>query len=260
MDLVSKFGRILAFTACVLALAAATSSAQGIGGRGHGTKVEVGGPPVILVGPDCDITGYKGEERQFSPALVIPDANLTGVTTPPIAIGADGDNIDDVIIKVRASHTWVGDLIMTVTYDPDCDPASPNVSAVILCRPDVSGDPAFTPVPCGTNDNSSGCSSDLDCNNSYLFSDEATASLGIGTFCGATSSTVLPGGCYKPGPGGTPLSIFRGLPKGGCFTLTITDNAFLDSGVLCGWSVFLRNQHPTPTHGASWGLVKGMYR
>jgi len=258
MNLASRFGRILALAACVLAFAVATSFAQGIGG--HGTKVEVGGPPVVLVGPDCDITGYKGEERQFSPPLTIPDADPAGVTTPPIAIGADGDNIDDVIIKLSASHTWIGDLIVTVTYNPTCDPAAPAVSAVLLCRPDASGDPTLTPFPCGTSASALGCASNLDCNNTYSFSDDAVASLGEGTYCGATSSTVLPTGCYKPGVGGSPLAVFRGLPKGGCFSLTVSDNAALDTGSLCGWSVFLRNQHPTPTLGASWGLVKGMYR
>jgi len=258
MNLASRFGRILALAACVLAFAVATSFAQGIGG--HGTKVEVGGPPVVLVGPDCDITGYKGEERQFSPPLTIPDADPAGVTTPPIAIGADGDNIDDVIIKLSASHTWIGDLIVTVTYNPTCDPAAPAVSAVLLCRPDASGDPTLTPFPCGTSASALGCASNLDCNNTYSFSDDAVASLGEGTYCGATSSTVLPTGCYKPGVGGSPLAVFRGLPKGGCWTLTVSDNASLDTGVLCGWSVFLRNQHPTPAKGASWGLVKGTYR
>jgi hypothetical protein len=260
MDLVSKLGRVFVIVACVIAFAAATSSAQGVGGGGHGTKVEVGGPPVILVGPDCDITAYKGEERQFSPPLVIPDADPAGVSTPPIIIPPDGDNIDDVIIKVRASHTWIGDLIIVVSYYPDCNPAVPPVSAVLLCRPDVSGDPAQTPVPCGSNANGLGCASNLDCNNTYSFSDEAIASLGVGTYCGATSSTVLPTGCYKPSVGGTPLSVFRGLRKGGCWTLTVSDNASIDTGALCGWSVFLRNQHPTPTLGASWGQMKGMYR
>jgi len=258
MELVSRLARILALAACVLALASAASYAQV--GPIHGGKVEDNGLPVTMIGPDCDVTAYKGEERQFSPPLDIPDSNPAGVTTPPIVIPADGDNIDDVIVKLLASHSWVGDLIVTVNYYVDCNPAVPPVSAVLLCRPDANGDLASTPIPCGTNANGLGCSSDLSCNNTYSFSDDAAASLGVGAFCGATSATVLPTGCYKPSVGGTPLAVFRGLPKGGCWTLTVSDNASLDTGVLCGWSVFLRNQHPTPTKGASWGLVKGTYR
>lgn len=234
----------------------APASAQISGGQ----KVEDHGAPQVLVGPDCDITGYKGEARQFVPALVIPDDTPAGITTPVIIIPADGDIIDDVVIKLNASHTWIGDLIVTVRYDVDCDgPAAP-ISAVLLCRPDVSGDPSSTPPPCGTNAAALGCASNLDCNNTYAFSDAGVASLGQGTFCGATSSTVLPAGCYKPGVGGTPLDVFRGLPKGGCWTLTISDNAALDTGVLCSWGVFLHNQHPVPALSSSWGNVKNLYR
>jgi hypothetical protein len=226
-------------------------------------KVEDHGPPVILVGPDCDHTDYKGEQRQFVPPLAIPDNNPVGILTPPIVLPADGDIINDVIIQLQMSHTWIGDLIVTVTYDPDCNgpQVQAPVSATILCRPDVTGDPTMTPAPCGDDDGAVGCGSDLSCNNTYSFSDDATASLGIGAFCGATSATVLPTGCYKPSPvGGTPLSVFRGLLKGGCWTLAISDNAAIDTGSLCSWAVFVRNQKPVPAQQASWGHLKSQYR
>jgi hypothetical protein len=224
-------------------------------------KIEDGGPPVIMVGPNCDSTDYKGEQRQFVPPLSIPDNNPVGILTPPIVLPADGDIINDVIIQLNLSHTWIGDLIVTVTYDQDCDGPLGPVSSTLICRPDVSGDPTMTPFPCGDDPGAVGCGSNLDCNNTYRFSDDAVASLGIGAFCGATSATVLPSGCYKPNPvGGSPLSIFRGLLKGGCWTLSITDNAPIDVGSLCAWSVFVRNQHPVPAQPASWGHVKSQYR
>ncbi len=247
-------GAACAFT--LAAVVAAPASAQVVGNQ----KIGENGPAVVLIGPDCDITGYKGEQRQFVPPLAIPDASPAGITTPLILIPADGDVIDDVIITMNASHTWVGDLIVTVNYDEDCAGPGGPISAVLLCRPDASGDPSQTPPPCGTSAAALGCSSNLDCNNTYSFGDAAVASLGVGAFCGPTSATVLPGGCYKPGAGGTPLAIFRGLAKGGCWTLTVSDNAALDTGVLCSWAVFLRNQHPVPAQSSSWGQVKNLYR
>ena len=226
-------------------------------------KVEDLLPPVVLVGPNCDITGYKGEQRQFVPPLLVPDNDPLGVTTPPIPIFDDGDLLDDVVVALQMSHTWVGDLIVTVTYDLECGgpaaPAAVPVSATLVCRPDGSGDPNQTPLPCGNSATAQGCASDLDCNNFYRFSDEGPGILGVGPSC-ATSATILPSGCYKPGVGGSSLAVFRGMHKGGCWTLHVSDNALLDTGFICSWGVFVRNQHPVPTLQTSWGKVKNHYR
>jgi hypothetical protein len=249
----------LAKAAIVVSVAAAFALPLGSVATAGTAKVEDNLPALQLIGPNCDVLGYKFERREFAPPLAIPDDDPGGITTPPIVLPADGDIVNDVVIDLQMNHTWIGDLIATVTYDPDCTGPLPAVSATILCRPDASGAAASTPDPCGDDIGGVGCASNLSCNNAYLFSDDALNSLGIGAFCG-TSATVLPGGCYKPGLGGTPLSVFRGLPKGGCWTLHISDNAFLDTGALCSWSVHVRNQRPVPTIDASWGSVKNIYR
>ncbi|MEP7028399.1 MAG: hypothetical protein ABI960_07380 [Candidatus Eisenbacteria bacterium] len=242
--------------AALVLLLAGPAAAQMVGNP----KIENNGPAQVLTGPDCDISNYKAEARQFSPPLSIPDNDPAGITTPPIILPADGDIIDDVVITMNLEHTWIGDLVIHVSYDPDCGGAAGPVTAVLLCRPDGSGDLTQTAPPCGSDAAALGCASDLSCNNTYAFSDEAVAKLGEDAFCGATSSTILPGGCYLPGTGGTPLAIFRGMPKGGCWTLTISDNAAIDTGALCSWAVYTRNQHPVPAKAASWGNVKHLYR
>ena len=199
-------------------------------------------------GPNCDITGYKSFE--ITGQFQIPDGDPTGVTIGPILTPADGDIINDVIIDLRAQHTWIGDLIAVVTYDPDCDGPLAAVSTRILCR--QRGTSAAAPGPCGTG-TGFGCSGDLTCGGQLLFSDEATAEVAVGT-----CPTAIPPGCYKP-TGGS-LSIFRGLLKGGCWYLTVSDNASDDVGQVCQFSVHLRNQRPTPANSATWGNVKNIYR
>lgn len=204
-------------------------------------------------GPNCDITGYKSFELVGT--FPIPDASVDGepgsVTIGPIITPPDGDIINDVVIDLRAAHTYVGDLIATVSYDPDCGGPLAPVSARFLCR--QKGTNATPPAPCGPGA-LFGASSDLLCANQLLFSDEAVLEVANGV----NPATVAPG-CYKPTAGGA-FAIFRGLPKGGCWYLTISDNENLDSGAICQFSVHLRNQHPVPAIPASWGGVKNIYR
>ena len=68
-------------------------------------------------------------------------------------------------------------------------------------------------------------------------------------------------GCYKQSDqGGGSFSTWRGLPKGGCWYLTVSDNAAADLGSISGWAIFVRNQRPVSATEASWGEVKGIYR
>lgn len=191
-----------------------------------------------LTGPNCDLTGYKSEQRSFpTPGLAVPDNNATGVTTPPIAFAPDGMLIDDVIVDLTMAHTWVGDLRVTLRYDALCD-GTIDASATVLCRPRGTG--TTTPAPCGTG-TGLGCSADLTAASTLLWSDDAVAPLAEGT-----CANPVPGGCYKPtAVGGQPLSVFRGLPKNGCFTLFVSDHAGGDVGSIVSWSVHVRNRIPT---------------
>ena len=209
------------------------------------------GDPSETVGQvDCNLTGYKNEIMVLNPPLAIPDNNPTGVSVGPLVIPDDGTLIGDVIIDLRLSHTWIGDIIATVGYDENCDGAV-DVSSTILCRPGRT-------VSCGTTGSGVGCSSNLICDNTYLFDDAATASL---PSTGCSSPTNIPGGCYRPtGLDTGLLSVFEGHRKGGCWYLRLSDNAIADTGTLCQFSVHILNTIPIGVEPSNWSNIKAIYR
>ena len=212
-------------------------------------------PPGNDTGPNCDVTGYKSERIVYSTPIAIPDNVAAGVLLGPIFMPPDGDLVNDVVLELNAAHTWAGDLIMDLIYDPDCSGPAAGISARVLCRP--RGTAADAPPPCGAATGTFGCSGNLVATTPYLFSDDALSSMAVGTGCTAN----IAGGCYKQSDiGGSPFSIWRGLPKGGCWYLRISDNAGADTGTVSGWAVYVRNQRPVPAVATSWGLVKGTYR
>jgi hypothetical protein len=212
-------------------------------------------PPGPDAGPNCDVTGYKTERIVYSTPVPIPDNNAAGVTLGPIFMPADGDLVNDVILELSATHTWVGDIIMELIYDTDCEGPLAGIPVRVLCR--ARGTAAAPPAPCGAG-TTFGCSGDLVSTATYLFSDDAANQLGVGPLC--TSS--IAGGCYKPTdiPAGGSFATWRGLAKGGCWYLRVSDNAGLDLGTIRGWAVYVRNQRPVPVAETSWGKVKGTYR
>ena len=206
------------------------------------------------VGPNCDVGGYKTERIVYPAPVNIPDNSAAGITLGPIFMPPDGDIVNDVILEMNWRHTWVGDIIMDLSYDPDCSGPAAATSARVLCR--ARGTVAQAPVPCGTS-TGFGCSGDLIANNVYLFSDDALNPLGVGAGC----TTSLAGGCFKQSDqGGGSFSIWRGLPKGGCWYIRVADNAAADLGAVLGWAIYVRNQRPVPVTDTSWGQVKNIYR
>jgi hypothetical protein len=208
-------------------------------------------------GPNCDITGYKTERIVYPTPVSIPDNVPGGVTLGPIFMPPDGDIINDVVLEVRGTHTWIGDVILDLIYDPDCTGPAAGIPVRVICRP--RGTAAAGRVPCGTNTSTTafGCSGDLVANNTYLFSDDALAPIGVG----ATCTTTLASGCYKQqDQGGGSFSTWRGLPKGGCWYMTVSDNEGADTGTITQWAVYVRNQRPVEVTAKSWGSVKNIYR
>jgi len=224
-------------------LIAGTALAQGK------TASDITGPNS---GPNCDLSNYKSSYRVLTPPLAIPDNNPAGVVVGYIDQPADGTIFDDVILDVQMSHTWIGDLIMTLDYFQDCAAAVPIASTRVLCR--QRGTNASAPVPCGSDASGFGCSGDLSCNNTYYFSDDAVAPMAEGT-----CATAIASGCYKPASGNS-MAVFRGLAKGGCFRLSVSDNASADIGTVCSWSIHTRNTGPVEALTSSWGKLKAIYR
>jgi hypothetical protein len=241
----NRYGIVLRLLACTALLMLATSA--------FAQKVSEETPPDQGPAANCDLTGYKSVSVTYSPAISVPDNNPAGVTTPPLALPDDGDIIADLVVNVGLTSTWVGDLVATLTYDPDCNPATPgSVASTFLCRP--RGTAAGSPAPCGTTA-TAGCLGDLLATNSYTWDDAAT---GPAMADGVCPSTIVTG-CYKPSPGGSPLSIFRNQPKGGCFTLSVSDRAGADFATIRSLTVNVRNTRPIAVEPKSWGEIKVLY-
>lgn len=207
--------------------------------------------PAEGVQANCNLQGYKGE-AQTGLMVSIPDNNAAGVTLGPIVLPPDGRNIADVVVDLQMTHTWVGDLIVAVGYDVTCD-GSVDAQSVLMCRQRGTG--ATTPAPCGTG-TGFGCSGDLTTASALLFDDTGATAVADGV-----CPTVIPAGCYRPTPvGGSPLSVFENLPKGGCWYINVSDRAAGDLGTILGWSIHILNDSPVGVEAASWTATKTLYR
>jgi subtilisin-like proprotein convertase family protein len=154
-------------------------------------------------------------------AVPIPDgtgtatcgAAATAVITVP---GSATGNITDANVQVAATHSWVGDLIISVAR------TSPANTVILMDRPGV---PATT----------FGCSGD----NVAATFDQTGASGPVETMCGAS----------PPGIFGTPvpeqsLAAFNGGGAIGTWTLSVQDCGGGDTGTLTGWSLILSGVVP----------------
>jgi hypothetical protein len=234
----------MALLCCALLASAAVAEEEKIGSApDDGIGIQV----------DCDLTGYKSEAVTFPTPVSIPDNVAAGVVVGPIVLPDDGTLIDDVIIDINFGHSWIGDVIAAVGYDGNCD-GTVDVVSTLLCRVGratcVGGSGFGCSSNFGTNSTSTpGCAA-------YFFSDAVAA-----ITCPASTPGFLAAGCYKPtGVGAGLLSVFDGLPKGGCWYLNVSDNAGADLGTICGWSVHIKNRGTVGVDAAQWSAVKTLYR
>lgn len=167
--------------------------------------------PDVLLFLDLD-----GNE-QFSPAVnaaqtttvnaAIPDNNVAGLSSQA-AVAAIG-RLVDLKVRVNITHTFVGDLILTLTA-PD------GTSILLINRRGSSGD-NFT--------------------NTVLDDDAATSIASI------IQSGAPFTGSYRPEG---PLSTFDGVEINGTWTLNVADRAGLDTGSLVDWTLDF-DYEPEPT-------------
>ncbi|HKQ49174.1 MAG TPA: proprotein convertase P-domain-containing protein [Phycisphaerae bacterium] len=144
-----------------------------------------------------------------NPNAAIPDNNPAGVSDV-INVG-DSVTMADVNVDLVVNHTWVGDLVVTLTHGAD--------SVVLVDRPGV---PAST----------FGC----DQNNYNIILDDQGAGGAIETLC-AVSMVSPPN--YVPN---NPLAAFNGDDSAGAWTITVSDNAGQDTGTLVQWSLHITPQ------------------
>lgn len=169
-------------------------------------------------------------------AFSIPDSNAAGVNST-ISIAASG-TVNSLSVNVTLGHTWLGDLIVTLTH-----------GATTIRLMDRPGVPA----------SSIGDSSDLSTSFPLTFSASASQtaeSMGsgcasstdvVGSSTGCTDTFFLPHESF---------AAFFGSSVTGNWVLNVSDNASLDTGRLASWTL---NADVTQTTGvpepASLALV-----
>ncbi|NQY05053.1 MAG: T9SS type A sorting domain-containing protein [Flavobacteriaceae bacterium] len=141
-----------------------------------------------------------------APGTVIPTSVDTVTTTIDVPTGGA---ITDINVYLDISHTWVGDLNITLE-----SPATTTVNFANL-------------TGCGNVD-------DVDA----TFDDEAAAAINCGNL--ATGQTFIPS---------TALSGFDGEDQAGTWTLSVTDTVAADGGTINNWSmeICIPVSNPAPT-------------
>ncbi|MEM8758656.1 MAG: proprotein convertase P-domain-containing protein, partial [Planctomycetota bacterium] len=154
---------------------------------------------------------------------VIPDDGGPGNPLSSTITVTDDFSIADVSVNLLdLNHTFVGDLIITLSN------GSTSVELI-----NQAGVPDFSGF---------GWAYNLD--GDYTYSDDGTITWD--TVNGGVQDTdfLVPSGTYAPEGA---LSAFDGLSSAGSWTLSISDNAGLDTGDLGGWELSLT---PVPAPGS----------
>ena len=153
-----------------------------------------------------------------SPGAAIPDDFPTdGLDLDDtITIGATTGTVTDVVVDVQISHTWVGDLILTLESPGGA------ASTTLMVRPGV---PATT----------FGCSGD---DMDTTFSDSGATT----TEAVCSNLPAIDAGPYlaQSDDAGNSVSLaatFNGVNATGDWTLTVSDNAPNDTGTLESWTI-----------------------
>jgi subtilisin-like proprotein convertase family protein len=170
-----------------------------------------------LTGLDLQITATEGGpfNGSFSESIgqtptanvpvAIPDNNAAGTTADFVV--PDSVVLTDVDVRVEISHTWVGDLFISLRA-PD------NTEVVLLDRPGV---PASTV----------GCDDD---NMAVTFDDGSATDLE--NHC-ANTTPWFSGGANPTGS----LATFNGFNSAGTWRLFVSDNAGQDLGTIDDWEL-----------------------
>ena len=170
-----------------------------------------------LKDPACDPAGTSGPA--FSDTLVpysIPDAGQ-GKARACFTIDDPG-MINQVDVGLGITHTWVGDLIVTLTHDDT------GTSVVLIDRP-------------GLDNGGQGCSgNDI----SVVLTDKA--GFPVEDACDPQPPAIA--GTWAPNE---QLSAFIGEGIAGTWTLVVSDNAALDTGALDSWTLIPTLKDPTAT-------------
>jgi hypothetical protein len=166
---------------------------------------------------------------------VIPDNAPAGPIISDIIVG-DTFSVTDVTVTINTlTHTWAGDLIITLTKVGDG-------SATLVSR--VGAIPPGNTVGDSTN-----------FGGNYTFANAGTnlwtTVAGLGTAAAVPSGTYAATGAASATPNNAFLA-FTGQSSNGTWRLSISDNAGADLGSFASWSI---NLVPTPGAVALFGFA-----
>jgi len=182
------------------------------------------------------ITAIAGLAASSASAIVvgpgsggaIADNDPAG-TSYTLNVAQSGGIVSMNSVDLDIAHTWVGDLIVTLTHEDS------GTSVTLLDRP-------------GVPESTVGNGADLA--GVYSFQDGGAA--WDQTADAMTGVTIAPGTFGLDNSDGTSLSDFVGLDINGEWTLNISDNAAFDTGSVAEW--FIDATIPAPGAAALFGL------
>jgi subtilisin-like proprotein convertase family protein len=179
------------------------------------------------LGDGASCVGAAGTPTTYASGPVgtdIPDGDPAGISH--IINVPDSFIMGDANVGVVIPHTWVGDLIITVEHNATV--------ATIVDRMGAAG----SGFGCPSND----LNIDLD--------DQGTGGA-VEDLCGPSDADPTPTSPPNYVPN-NPLSVFAGMDAAGDWTITVSDNAGFDTGVLDSWSLVLDRvgENPCIPHGA----------
>ncbi len=164
-----------------------------------------GNPTVYQSSPNATIPDGGGSANPATDTINVPDSVVMG----------------DVNVDLTITHTWVGDVTVTVSHL--------GTSVTIVDRPGVPG----STYGC-SNDNYSG----------ILLDDEGTG----GTMESQCALNLSSPPNYTPN---NPLSAFDGLDSAGIWTITVYDSVSADGGTLNTWSLHIDGVGSNPCTGCT---------
>jgi serine protease AprX len=165
-------------------------------------------------------TGTPGPNLRFcsTTPITIPDNNPTGATGT--INFPDSVTISDLNVEISGTHTWVGDLAFNISH------GATNVT--FYDRP-------------GVPDSTFGCSGD---NLPGVIANDEGNNGSFENSCVDDTPAFIPGGNYT---NNNPLSAFDGQNTLGAWTLTASDNAAGDEGVIQQWCIDFNTTGTGPT-------------
>ncbi|HEC62480.1 MAG TPA: hypothetical protein ENI27_09565 [bacterium] len=153
-------------------------------------------------------------------SLNIPDNNSVGVAR--VINVSDTREITDLDVTLDITHSWVGDLVVSLTHQET------GRSVILVNRPGIPS----TATGCGSN------------NIKAILDDEISSP--VDTKCASSSPAIS--GIYIPTE---PLDSFDGESMAGNWMLSVSDNNKVDTGYLRNWclvaSISDNPPPPTPT-------------